>query len=56
MNRGRVAGIGLFGVGVVGYAVGLYAPYTGRAFSLTVIMTGLALATIGSPSATEGER
>ncbi|MGZ0746207.1 MULTISPECIES: hypothetical protein [unclassified Haloparvum] len=53
MHWQRLAGLVLSGVGVGGYVIGVYVPYTGRAFSITVLMVGVALAAIGSPDTTE---
>lgn len=51
METRRIAGIGLFVVGLVGYGVGVYIPYPGRAFSLTAIMAGIAVAAISESEA-----
>jgi hypothetical protein len=48
MNTTAVAGATLAGVGVVGYVVGVLAPYPGRAFSLTGVMVGLTLLAVGA--------
>lgn len=55
MDSITATGIGLFVVGLAGYVAGIYIVYPGRAFSLTVIMAGLALAAIGSESTAESE-
>jgi hypothetical protein len=47
MNGLSAAGVALTTVGVAGYAVGLLADYPGRAFSLTAVMAGAALALVG---------
>lgn len=47
MNRTRLSGYALVGLGILGYAVGIAAPYTGRAFSLTALMVGISLAAVG---------
>jgi|AntDeeMinimDraft_5_1070356.scaffolds.fasta_scaffold129322_2 hypothetical protein len=47
MNRTRVAGLVLTVGGVVGYLVGLATPYPGRAFSVTAVIVGITLASIG---------
>ncbi len=47
MNGLSAAGVALTAVGVAGYAVGLLADYPGRAFSLTAVMAGAALALVG---------
>lgn len=44
-------GIGLFVVGLVGYVVGIYVEYPGRAFSITAIIVSIALVAIGQQSA-----
>ena len=49
--KARGAGIGLFAVGLAGYAVGVSMPYPGRAFSLTAIMVGIAVAAIAGTGA-----
>lgn len=54
MHRQRLAGFGLSLAGLVGYVTGLYVPYPGRAFSITAVMVGVALAAIGGPRSTEG--
>ena len=46
MVRETVIGGGLFVVGLVGYVVGIYVAYPGRAFSLTAIMVGVTLVAI----------
>lgn len=50
MHRSTLAGVGLFAVGLVGYVFGIYVAYPGRAFSLTAIIVGIALAAIGQQS------
>ncbi len=47
MARVRTAGAVLTALAVVGYVVGVVAPYPGRALSLTALMVGLTLAAIG---------
>ncbi|WP_436903268.1 hypothetical protein [Halovenus halobia] len=44
MHYRRVLGIGLTAAGILGYFVGVYAAYPGRAFSLTLTMVGITLA------------
>lgn len=44
------AGSGLFVVGLVGYVVGIYVEYPGRAFSITAIIVGIALVAIARQS------
>jgi len=48
MNRILAAGLLVTLVGVVGYTVGLWVVYPGRAFSVTVAMVGITLTAIGS--------
>lgn len=50
MERSTLAGLGLFTVGLVGYVVGVYVAYPGRAFSITAIVVGIALVAIASQS------
>lgn len=47
MNRLLAVGAATLGLGAVGYGVGLFVPYPGRAFSLTAVMVGLALVVVG---------
>lgn len=47
MDRTLLAGAGLTGIGVCGYALGTVVAYPGRAFSLTTVMIGITLAAIG---------
>ena len=56
MERRTVAGGSLLIVGLLGYAVGVYAPYPGRAFSLTAVMVGFVLVAIGGIPRAGGER
>lgn len=44
MHYRRLLGIGLTVTALAGYVAGVYAPYPGRAFSLTFGMLGIALA------------
>ena len=46
-NGTLAAGLALTVLSLVGYAAGLVAPYPGRAFSLTGLMVGLALLSVG---------
>ncbi|MFB6073476.1 MAG: hypothetical protein ABEJ89_00525 [Haloarculaceae archaeon] len=46
MNASFVAGLLLTGAGLVGYLVGVAVAYPGRAFSLTALMLGVALAVV----------
>lgn len=48
MDRVRTAGVVLTSLAAVGYAVGVAAPYPGRAFTLTGVMVGLTLWAVGS--------
>lgn len=50
MNRARLAGAGLFAVGFIGYVVGIYVEYPGRAFSITATIVGVALVAIAGRS------
>lgn len=50
MDRLLLAGAITASVGVLGYAVGVFVPYPGRAFSLTASMVGLALLVVGRTS------
>ncbi|PSP96805.1 hypothetical protein BRC94_11520 [Halobacteriales archaeon QS_5_70_17] len=43
MNRRRAAGVALIVLALVGYFVGVVAPYPGRSFTLTGLMVGIAL-------------
>jgi hypothetical protein len=47
MDRVVVAGLALTVLGLVGYVVGVFAPYPGRAFSVTGVMVGLTLVAVG---------
>jgi len=46
MNRGTLTGVVLCIAGLGGYAVGVSVAYPGRAFSITALITGIALVTI----------
>ncbi|MFT4946023.1 MAG: hypothetical protein ACI8TL_000253 [Natronomonas sp.] len=48
MNPRRVLGIALAVVGLAGYVGGVAVAYPGRAFSITLLMFGIALAAISS--------
>lgn len=50
MHRIRAVGLVLLVGGVLGYALGVLAPYPGRAFSVTAVMVGITLAAIGGAS------
>lgn len=47
MNRVLAAGGGLTVLGLVGYGAGVVRAYPGRALSVTVVMIGFALLSIG---------
>lgn len=47
MDRLRALGLVLLVGGVLGYAIGVFAPYPGRAFSITAVMVGVTLSAIG---------
>ena len=47
MTRVRTAGIAVTALGTVGYGVGTFVVYPGRAFSLTALMVGITLWAIG---------
>ena len=53
MVRETLIGGGLLVVGFIGYVVGIYVAYPGRAFSLTAIMVGVTLIAIAHQSPTE---
>ena len=53
MTAALAAGGALTAAGVVGYLVGVVAPYPGRAFSVSGVMVGITLLAIGR--ATEDE-
>ncbi|WP_162832768.1 hypothetical protein [Haloferax prahovense] len=55
MDRSTIAGTTLILVGVLGYVAGIYVAYPGRAFSITVLMVGIALVAIAQQSATRGD-
>lgn len=46
MNRGTLTGLGLSILGFAGYVAGISVEYPGRAFSITAIVSGIALALI----------
>ncbi|GAA0216409.1 hypothetical protein GCM10009000_033960 [Halobacterium noricense] len=54
MDRSTIAGIVLSLIGLIGYVAGIYVAYPGRAFSITVLMVGIALVAIAQQSATRG--
>ncbi|MFC6975941.1 hypothetical protein ACFQL1_16585 [Halomicroarcula sp. GCM10025709] len=47
MHPAAIAGAILTLVGVAGYVVGVAVPYPGRAFSLTAVMVGLSVLSVG---------
>jgi hypothetical protein len=47
MNRIRAAGVTLTAGGVAAYLAGLATPYPGRAFSVTAVIVGITLASVG---------
>ena len=47
MNRTRAAGLAILAAGLLGYGLGVYTPYPGRAFSITAVMVGITLTAIG---------
>lgn len=47
MNRLLAAGLVLTATGLVGYGVGVFVAYEGRAFSVTVVMIGVSLVAVG---------
>lgn len=55
MDRSTIAGIALILVGILGYIAGIFVVYPGRAFSITVLMIGIALVAIARRSATRGD-
>ncbi|MDZ7701037.1 MAG: hypothetical protein U5J98_02630 [Halobacteriales archaeon] len=46
MNRFAVLGVALIVAGLGAYVIGLLNPYTGRAFSITLVMVGITLIAI----------
>jgi hypothetical protein len=48
MDRVRAAGVALTAAAVAGYAVGVAAPYPGRAFTISGVIVGLTLWAVGS--------
>ena len=55
MGREVFLGAGLSVGGFVGYVVGIYVAYPGRAFSLTAVMVGLTLVAIAQHPRTEAD-
>jgi hypothetical protein len=54
MERQRLVGITLTIAGLIGYISGIYIAYPGRAFSIAVLMVGIALAAIPASTSSEG--
>lgn len=48
MNRTFAAGVGLTAASVLGYVVGVLAPYPGRAFTLAGLMVGITVAAVST--------
>lgn len=53
MNTVAGVGMALTGAGIVGYLVGVAAPYPGRSFSLTAMMVGVTVMAVGRSDAVE---
>lgn len=53
MDRTRTAGVALTAAGVAGYLVGVAAPYPGRALTVTAVVVGITLASIGGSGGRE---
>ncbi|MFB6069185.1 MAG: hypothetical protein ABEJ90_04580 [Halobacterium sp.] len=53
MDRTRTAGVALTAVGVAGYVAGVATPYPGRAFSVTAVVVGVTLASVGTNGVVE---
>lgn len=51
MHRVRTLGAVATGLAVLGYSVGVFVPYPGRAFSLTLGMVGVVLVAMGGEDA-----
>ncbi|WP_227376428.1 hypothetical protein [Haladaptatus halobius] len=56
MNRTLAFGLALTILGLVGYLLGVVAPYPGRAFSITGVMVGITLVAIGNTTPPEEPR
>jgi hypothetical protein len=52
MDRTRTAGVALVALGAAGYAAGVVTSYPGRALSVTAVIVGVTLASVGSPGGT----
>lgn len=48
MNRERTVGTVLTGLSVLGYVVGVVAPYPGRSATIIGVMVGVTLAAVGT--------
>lgn len=55
MNRVLAAGIGLTVLGTIGYGVGVFVAYEGRAFSVTALMVGISFLAVGRSEGEGGE-
>ena len=55
MVRETLLGLGLLAAGLVGYVVGIYVAYPGRALSLTAVMVGLTVVTIARQAPSEAD-
>jgi hypothetical protein len=55
MNRTFAAGTALTVLGVVGYGLGVVAPYPGRSFSMTGLMVGLTLLAVADGGTGEAD-
>lgn len=53
MNRIIGSGVVFTVLGVVGYSIGVFVSYPGRAFSITAVMIGISLLAIGRRSQKE---
>ncbi len=54
MNRVRTVGLLLTALSVVGYVIGVEAPYPGRAVSMTGLMVGIALVAMSGSGSGSG--
>ena len=54
MNLALATGLGAIALGLAGYVAGAFVDYPGRAFSLTLLMAGMALAAVGRTEVDEG--
>ena len=53
MHPAAIAGIVLTFAGVAGYVAGVVVPYPGRSFSLTAVMVGLTVLSVGRAAGQE---